>query len=83
MKFAAIFLVVVIIAVVHADNSQSSEEFKCDPALEAAGNKCGTDPVAEKKCFDCLQKLCYKHYEDKTCDVLTQCVKDANCKKKN
>ena len=83
MKFAIIFLVVVIIAATHAEDSKSSEEFQCDPALAAAGEKCGNDPVVEKKCFECLQKKCYGHYENRNCDVLTQCVKDANCKKKN
>ena len=83
MKFAAILIVVVIIAAAYAEDEPSSEEFQCDPALAAAGDKCGSDPKAEQKCFECLQKKCYKHYEDKSCDQLAQCVKDANCKRKN
>ena len=82
MKFAAIFLIVVIIAAAHAQDP-SSEEFQCDTALAAAGEKCGGDPVAEQKCFQCLQNHSYKHYEDKNCNVLTQCIKDTSCKKKN
>ena len=86
MKFATIFLVVVIIATTCADQPEggNSEEFQCDAALAAANDKCGADPKAEQKCFKCLQKHCYKHYEDRNCDVLAQCVKDADsCKKKN
>ena len=83
MKFVIVLFVVVLIAAVHSDDSQSSEEFQCDAALAAANDKCGTDPVVEQKCFECLQKKCYSHYEGRDCNQLAQCVKDASCKKKN
>ena len=83
MRFAAVLLVVVIIAAAHAEDGGISEDFQCEAALAAANDKCRADPKADQKCFECLQKRCYKHHEDRSCDILAQCVKDASCKKKN
>ena len=84
MRFAAVLLVVVIIAAAHAEDGGISEDFQCEAALAAANDKCGADPVAEQNCFECLWKNCHNHYEAENCDQLAKCVKDAtDCQKKN